>query len=71
MKMNDKGFLLKRICIYAGKDIDPNADKQVEVMLRDKFNILLPQRNSLNDSLNSVASDHEIISLLLKYRTMI
>ena len=70
MKMNSKEFVHKRICIFSGKDIDPNSDAQVVDILRDKFNIHLPQRNSLNDSLNSATSDHEIIGLILKYRTM-
>jgi len=71
MKINNKEFLRKRICIFSGKDIDPDSDEQVENILRDKFNIYLPQRNSLNDSLSSTASDHEIIGLILQYRTMI
>ena len=71
MKINNKEFLRKRICIFSGKDIDPDSDEQVENILRDKFNIYLPQRNSLNDSLGSTASDHEIIGLILQYRTMI
>ncbi|TNE94333.1 MAG: hypothetical protein EP324_01970 [Gammaproteobacteria bacterium] len=69
--MNNKEFLRKRICIFSGKDIDPDSDEQVENILRDKFNIYLPQRNSLNSSLNSTASDHEIIGLILQYRTLI
>lgn len=68
--MDSKDFALKRINIYAGKDIDPNSDAQVENILREKFNILLPQRRSMNESLSSVTSDHEIITLILKYRTM-
>lgn len=68
--MNNMEFIHKRICIFAGKDIDPNSDAQVKDILRDKFNIHLPQRNSLDDSLSSAASDHEIIGLILKYRTM-
>ncbi len=71
MKINNKEFLRKRICIFSGKDIDPDSDEQVENILRDKFNIYLPQRNSLNSSLNSTASDHEIIGLILQYRTLI
>ena len=69
--MDSKEFVYKRICIYAGKDIDPNSDEQVEEILRSKFNIHLPQRRSMNESLTSATSDHEIISLILKYRAMI
>ena len=69
--MDSKEFIHKRICIYAGKDIDPNSDEQVGDFLRSKFNIHLPQRRSMNESLTSAISDHEIISLILKYRAMI
>ena len=69
--MDSKEFVHKRICIYAGRDIDPNSDEQVEDILRSKFNILLPQRKLMNESLSSATSDHEIISLILKYRAMI
>lgn len=48
--------------------MDPNSDKQVEEMLRRKFNIHLPQRPSMNESLASTISDHEILGLLLEYR---
>ncbi len=69
--MDSKEFIHKRICIYAGRDIDPNSDEQVEDVLRSKFNIYLPQRKSMNESLASAKSDHEIIGLILKYRAMI
>ena len=69
--MDSKEFVHKRICIYAGKNIDPNSDEQVEDILRSKFNIHLPQRNSMNESLTSATSDHEIIGLILKCRAMI
>ena len=69
--MDSKEFIHKRICIYAGRDIDPNSDEQVEDVLRSKFNIYLPQRKSMNESLSSANSDHEIIGLILKYRAMI
>ena len=68
--MDSKDFVRKRICIYGGKDIDPNSDEQVNELLRTKFNILLPQRNSLEESLIAAKSDHEIIALILKYRAM-
>ena len=66
--MASKEFILQRICIFAGKDIDPANDKQVEEMLRNKFNIHLPQRSSLNESLTAVNSDHEILTLIKQYR---
>ena len=69
--MDSKEFVHKRICIYAGRDFDPDSDEQVEDVLRSKFNIYLPQRTSLNESLASAKSDHEIIGLILKYRAMI
>ncbi len=68
--MNSKEFVHQRICIYAGKSIDPNSDEEVEDILRYKFNIHLPQRKSMTESLTSATSDHEIIGLILKYRTM-
>jgi DNA polymerase I-like protein with 3'-5' exonuclease and polymerase domains len=67
--MTNKDFILQRICVYAGKEFDPSVDRQVEAILRSKFNIHLPQRRSINESLASTISDHEIIDLLLQYRT--
>lgn len=67
--MTSKEFLLQRIHIYAGGEIDPDSDKQVEEMLRRKFNIHLPQRSSMNDSLAAAISDHEILKFLIQYRT--
>ncbi len=68
--MANKDFIYQRIRIYAGKEFDPTVDEQVEEVLRSKFNIHLPQRASLNDSLSSSISDHEIIELILQYRSM-
>ncbi len=68
--MANKEFIHQRLCIYAGKDFDPTNDKQVEDVLRAKFNIHLPQRTSMNESLTSATSDHEIIGLILQYRTV-
>ena len=68
--MTNKEFILQRICIYAGKKIDPNSDKQVEDILPNKFNIHLPQRRSMNESLDAAIGDHEILDLIKKYRTM-
>jgi len=67
--MANKEFIYQRIRIYVGKDFDPAVDGQVENILRSKFNIHLPQRTSLNDSLASTKSDHEIVGLILQYRT--
>ena len=68
--MESKEFIHQRICIYADKDFDPAVDTQVAEVLRSKFNIHLPQRTSLNKSLESATSDHEIIGLILQYRRM-
>ena len=68
--MANKDFIYQRIRIYSGKEFDPAVDEQVEEVLRSKFNIHLPQRTSINESLASAISDHEIISLILQYRTM-
>ncbi|MEH6824623.1 MAG: hypothetical protein V7629_12005 [Motiliproteus sp.] len=68
--MASKTFNLQRICIYAGMEFDPNSDVQVKEVLRNKFNIFLPQRQSMIDALEAVESDHEIIDLIIKYRSM-
>jgi len=65
----NKEFILQRICIFSGTEIDPNAEEQVINILKEKFNIQLPQRCTLNESLESSGSSHEIISLILQYRT--
>lgn len=68
--MANKDFVLQRIQVYAGKEFDPAVDKQVTEVLRSRFNIRLPQRSSLDASLALATSDHEIIRLVLQYRTM-
>lgn len=50
-------------------DMDPDIDTQVIDVLRRKFNIYLPQRPTLDESLTATISDHEIISLITEYRT--
>lgn len=65
----NKDFILQRICIFSGKEIDPNSEQQVINILKDKFNIQLPQRRTLNESLTSSSSEHEVVSLILQYRT--
>ena len=67
--MTDKDFLLQRIRVYAGVEMDLASDEQVETILRRKFNVRLPQRSSMNESLASCISDHDIIKLLIAYRT--
>lgn len=69
--MESKNYILERICIFAERDFDPMIDKDVVKLLRDKFNIYLPQRSALNESLESTASSHEIIELILKFRTSV
>lgn len=68
--MGNKEFIHQRICIYTDKDFDPAVDEQVVEVLRSKFNIHLPQRASMTESLEAAISDHEIIGLILQYRTM-
>ena len=68
--MLNREFIHQRICIYAGKDFDPTNDEHVKEVLRSKFNIHLPQRTSMDDSLESATGDHEIVELILQYRTM-
>jgi hypothetical protein len=67
--MSTKNLLRQRINIFFGEDIDPDVDQEVVEMLRKKFNIRLPQRTRLNAALAASASRHEIIALLLSYRT--
>ncbi|NLQ17883.1 hypothetical protein HGG82_09610 [Marinomonas sp. M1K-6] len=66
-----KDFILQRILIFTNQTFDPNSDSQVIQVLKSKFNIRLPQRRSVNESLSSTVSDHEIIGLILKYRSMV
>ena len=68
--MAQKDFILERICIFAGEEVDPNVDKEVEEMLRTKFEIHLPQRRSMNESLMDATSDHEILKLIIQYRSL-
>lgn len=68
--MENKAFIQQRIGIYIDSDFNPNDDKVVVTTLRDKFNIQLPQRSALNDSLAATASTHEIVELILKFRTI-
>lgn len=58
-----------RIRTLAGEDFDPNSDEEVVTVLKRKFNIYLPQRRNLVESLSHTNSDHEIIDLLLRYRS--
>lgn len=67
--MTNNAFILQRISNFAGTEIDPCSDPQVSKVLRDKFNIYLPQRRSMTESLKAVANDHEIIQLIIKYRS--
>lgn len=66
--MESKQEIYQHICTYTNKEFDPNTDSHVLELLRNKFNIYLPQRSSLDDSLAATASDHEIIQLIIKYR---
>ena len=65
----NRDFIHQRICIFSGKEIDPNSDEQVINILRDKFNIYLPQRPTLDEALASSGSDHEVIHLIIQYRS--
>jgi len=66
----DKAFILQRICIYAGKQIDPNSDLQVKDVFNNVLGIKLPQRRTLNESLAAANNEHEIIGLIEKYRNI-
>ncbi len=69
--MTPEEFNLRRICNLAGEDFDPNSDEEVVTILKRKFNIYLPQRSNLVDSLTQTNSDHEIIELILRYRGVV
>lgn len=62
-------FLKHRINIFSGIEIDPINDQQVIDVLQRKFNIFLPQRASLDDALAATVSEHEIINLIMQYRS--
>jgi hypothetical protein len=68
--MASKAFILQRICIYAGTTFDPDIDLRVREILRDKFNISLPQRRSLEESMMALATRPEIIGLIMEYRAL-
>lgn len=67
--MADREFIAQRINIYAGRKIDPASDEDVQEVLRSKFNIHLPQRKTMNESLAATNGDHEIIHLIRQYRS--
>ena len=67
--MNEE-YLKQRIDIFCGTSIDPTNDSQVKEILQRKFNIFLPQRSSLDDALRDANSDHEILTLIAKYRNL-
>lgn len=68
--MANKDFLHQRICVFLGESIDLENEQEIAELLRNKFDIRLPQRRTLNESLASTISDHEIISLLQEYRAL-
>ncbi len=68
--MKNKEFILRRIGIFAGEEIDPTFDDEVRSTLQNKFNILLPQRRSFDNSLQDTASEHQLIQLILEYRVL-
>jgi hypothetical protein len=68
--VTDKAFILQRICIYAGKQIDPNSDLQVKDVFNNVLGIKLPQRRTLNESLEAANHEHEIIGLITKNRNI-
>lgn len=63
-------FIKQRITVYAGMEIDPTIDSQVAELMKRKFNVSLPQRASFDDALSATICDHEIVSLIIKYRSM-
>ena len=68
--MSNKEFIYQRLYIYTGVNFDPSIDEEVSGILRSKFDIHLPQRTSMEESLRATKSDHEIIELILQYRAI-
>jgi hypothetical protein len=68
-KKLNKAFIKQRIAIFADKDIDPAIDSEVIELLQRKFNILLPQRPTLDEALEVVIKTHEVIGLIIQYRS--
>lgn len=66
----NKEFIRQRVFNYAGQTIDLESDAEIVTVLRQKFDIRLPQRPSMQQSLMSTKSDHEIIGLILQYRAL-
>ena len=67
--MTNRKYIKHRIDIFAGKPIDPNSDLQVKDALRD-LEIKLPQKNTLDDSLNASNDEHEMVGLIIQYRKL-
>lgn len=66
--MADNSILYQRICNFTHSGFDPTNDANVILILRNTFDVHLPQRSSLDKSLEAAASEHEIINLILRYR---
>lgn len=62
-----KEYLETKIKEYLGDACNLKADSEVKIALREKLNVLLPQKPNLLESLESSASDHEIVGLLIDY----
>ena len=68
--LNNKEFILQRIFVFSGEDFDPLIDDAVTNILRRKFDVYLPQRCSLKESLLASRFEHEIVDLIIQYREM-
>ncbi len=69
--MHSKEFIRKRIATFFGEeDVDPCMDKEVTALLKSHLSIYLPQRSSFDDSLSSTTSDHEVLQLIIQYRSL-
>ena len=67
--MRNIKYVKQRIDIFAGKAINPNSDLQVKDVLRE-LEIKLPQKTTLDDSLNASNNEHEIVRLIIQYRKL-
>lgn len=68
--MTTMEFTLQRIRNFLGIPVDPLSDEQMKNALRFKLNIHLPQKVSLDAALDAVAGEHEIIDLVIRYRSI-
>ena len=68
--MAAKNFLLQWMNNFSGEEFTLNSDQQFEDIVRRRFSVYLPQRQSFDDRLVNTTCGHEIITLIETYRAM-